>query len=351
MRLIKVDPRSLYPTEKDPDTKHVRQLAHAMRFGYWPGGMPPVIVTDYGDGVLSILEGHHRTEAARMIGLRSIPAIEVPVSLVGELHDSREAIERRAMAWYEKQKNRRPNPPLSEEQFTDPQPRGGECFVFSVATATGQPVETVRRTMIQNGIDIWNEAGFARGIFDREQMAKTISLLDTRKRVFSMAVVAPPPYGGAQTKYQAMGPSYAPIRGFLSKEGLDVGFSHQDKPVTVDSLVRLARKHGNAMIAVLASRARVTKRYARTVEGHRVVVGRTIRGSSHAIAYSPSKGFIDISIRSPHAARLYQERRAMAYAGTDPGPATKEEVEYFAHGDSVPQPRRLAFVWIFFRGE
>lgn len=53
--------------------KKIKRYTSAMKAQCRYGAFPPIEAADVGEGKLVIIDGHHRTEAARKAGLRKVP--------------------------------------------------------------------------------------------------------------------------------------------------------------------------------------------------------------------------------------------------------------------------------------
>jgi hypothetical protein len=222
----------------------------------------------------------------------------------------------------------RRNPPLTDEQAEDPQPRGGECAVWALAAASGRSVPEARRILRDAGIDIWDEQGVAQGT-SMKRLAAALPVLDLKQRIHSIG------FGGSRL-VGVVGRHYG--EKFL-EEVPDVRSSVDSKRIpTVGSLVALCERKGLACVGIttLGIKSKVIRRD----EAANVVVRQVYgRHTLHLVGYSPSKGFFDIATSSW-------------------GPWTKDadgthfrRKDVHMHGSVVPEPGRRVAFWITFRGE
>ena len=257
---------------------------------------------------------------------------------------------------------RRRNPPTD---IDSPDVLGGECVVWALAAATGKTVPEVRRACLDAGVDIWTDDGKAKGMM-QAQLRLVMRKMDIERRIFSIGYAGM--FSGDDRAMSMVGRAAwkrfdeTPGESQLPK---DFSFDAREKR-TVANAVRMADKHGFAMIGMTSSiqRRRVLIRGAAgtRVDEYTSIDGslqtRTTRlagikfvGRTHMVGWSPKMGFYDTAVENPETRKAYD---ADAW---DPkrdfgAPIRKRTgLEWRSHGNNIPEPRRHLAFWCFFRGE
>ena len=89
-----VDPNEMVPTEHSQDQEKVTDVVEKLSDGEWPEDFPALFVVER-EGVLEIVDGHHRWRGAVDAGVESVPVYVFPDDTLFHLEEDH------SMPWFE----------------------------------------------------------------------------------------------------------------------------------------------------------------------------------------------------------------------------------------------------------